>query len=52
MKKKSGMGMESEIVASLKSEMKKPRLTESVRNALDAEAAAASKALAARSPRV
>ena len=51
MKKKSGMGMESEIVASLKSEMRKPRLTESVRRALDAEAAAALKVLVARPAR-
>jgi hypothetical protein len=42
-KKTSRIEMEREFVASLKREMERPRLTESVRNALEAEAALAAK---------
>jgi hypothetical protein len=48
-KKKSRIEMDKEIIASVKREMEKPRLAESVRNALEAEAELAVIALAARS---
>lgn len=38
MKKKSRIEVDKEIIASVKKEMEKPRLAESVRNALEADA--------------
>jgi hypothetical protein len=52
MKKKSRLEIDREILSSVKREMEMPRLTESVRNALEAEAALAVRALAAHSARV
>jgi hypothetical protein len=46
---KSRMDLEREIVDSVKREMEKPRMTASVRNALEAEAALALKHPAVRS---
>jgi hypothetical protein len=50
-KKKSRIEMDKEIIASVKREMERPRLTESVRMALETEAVLTAEALAARSAR-
>lgn len=49
MKKKSQNEIDREIIASVKREMERPRLTASVRDALEAEAALAAETLAGRS---
>jgi hypothetical protein len=51
MKKKSRIEMERKIVSWVKKEMDKPRLTESVRNGLSAQAAPAVEKHATRSAR-
>ena len=51
MKKKNQIELDRVIVASVKREMEKPRMTESVRQALEAEAALAARGLAARAAR-
>jgi hypothetical protein len=51
MKKKSRIEMAREIISRVKREMEKPRLTESVRNALEAEAALVVRGHAAHSAR-
>lgn len=48
-KKKSRAQIDREILASVKKEMERPRLTASVRNALEAEAELAEKTLAGHS---
>lgn len=52
MKKKSRIKMDKEIIASVKKEMERPRLAESVRNALEADAALAVQVFDADSARV
>lgn len=48
-KKKSQIEIDREILASVKREMNRPRLTASVRDALEAQAALAAETLAGRS---
>jgi vacuolar-type H+-ATPase subunit E/Vma4 len=49
MKRKSRIEIDREIIASVKLEMERPRLTASVRDALEAEAELAAQTLAGRS---
>ena len=51
MKEKSQLDSDRKILSSVKREMAMPRLAASVRNALEAEAALATKGLVARSAR-
>jgi hypothetical protein len=51
MKKKSRIEIESKIVSRVKTEMDRPRLTESVRNGFSAQAALNAEKPAARSAR-